>query len=111
MLRFVLYLLCIANRCCRFCHRANRTDFACQFAEVAWQPHLGPFALWLFGIRGGSTEDSGSFTAQCGLKGSSQINLMLGPFSRSETRQTSAGTSSGSWTDAQGMSHAMAATT
>ena len=56
----------------------------------------------------GSTEDNGSFTAQCGLKGSSQINLMLGGLSRSETRQTSAGTPSGSWTDARGVSHAMA---
>jgi len=56
----------------------------------------------------GSTDETGSFTAQCALNGNSQVNLQLGEFSRAETRQTSAGTPSGSWTDEQGVSHAMA---
>lgn len=55
-----------------------------------------------------STNETGSFTAQCALNGTSQVNLQLGEFSRVETRQTSSGTHSGSWTDAQGVSHPMA---
>ncbi|HMG86728.1 MAG TPA: hypothetical protein VK574_13435 [Terracidiphilus sp.] len=56
----------------------------------------------------GATDEAGSFTAQCALNGNSQVNLQLGEFSRAETRQTAAGTPSGSWTDEQGISHAMA---
>jgi hypothetical protein len=55
----------------------------------------------------GSTDETGSFTAQCALNGNSQVNLQLGEFSRAETRQTNVGTPSGSWTDQHGVSHAM----
>jgi hypothetical protein len=56
----------------------------------------------------GSTDETGSFTAQCALNGNSQISLQLGVFSRAETRQSNVGTPKGSWTDEQGTSHAMA---
>lgn len=56
----------------------------------------------------GSTDETGSFTAQCALNGSSKLNLQVGEFSRAETRLSNVGTPSGSWTDEQGTSHTMA---
>jgi hypothetical protein len=56
----------------------------------------------------GSTDDTGSFTASCSVAGSSQLQLQLASMSRTETRQTTSGIPSGTWTDSLGQQHAIA---
>jgi hypothetical protein len=56
----------------------------------------------------GSLDVTGPFTAQCALGGSSQLQLQLPSNSRTESRQTSNGTATGSWIDNEGVTHATA---
>jgi hypothetical protein len=56
----------------------------------------------------GTSEESGSFIAQCSVDGSSQLQLSFSSGSRTEIRKTTNGFPSGSWIDSQGVSHAMA---
>jgi hypothetical protein len=55
----------------------------------------------------GSTDDTGSFTGNCKISGSSQLSLQLSNGSRTEIRQTTNGTSSGTWADHSGVQHAI----
>jgi hypothetical protein len=55
----------------------------------------------------GSTDDTGSFTGNCASGGSSRLSLSLSSASRTETRQIANGTQSGTWTDSNGVSHAI----
>lgn len=56
----------------------------------------------------GSTDDQGSFNAQCVVDGSSQLELQIPSFTHIETRTTNNGAHSGTWTDGSGKVHALA---
>jgi hypothetical protein len=56
----------------------------------------------------GSANESGSFTAQCAVNGSSQLQFQGFSGPPTETRQTSNGIPSGNWIDNQGVTHPMA---
>lgn len=56
----------------------------------------------------GDTNETGTFNAQCGVNGSSQLQLQISSNDLTEIRQTTNGSSSGSWTDNQGETHQMA---
>ncbi len=55
----------------------------------------------------GATNDSGAFTASCGVAGSSQLSLQLGAGTHIEKRQISNTIPVGSWVDSEGTSHTM----
>lgn len=61
------------------------------------------------GTFAGATQDSGTFTATCGAGGTSTLSLQLSAGSRIESRQITNFIPTGSWTDSQGVVHAMAA--
>lgn len=56
----------------------------------------------------GTTDEHGAFSAQCAVDGSSQLQLQIPLFSRTELRSMSNGTSAGTWIDDSGNSHVMA---
>ena len=56
----------------------------------------------------GAAAESGPFTAQCAVNGSSQLQFEGPSGARTEIRQTSNGIPSGSWVDSQSVTHAMA---
>jgi hypothetical protein len=53
----------------------------------------------------GSTDQTGSFTGQCAVSGTSQLQLHLPAMSVTENRQITNGIPSGNWIDSQGMQH------
>jgi hypothetical protein len=55
----------------------------------------------------GATDQTGTFTANCNVSGSSQLALQLSNGSVTETRQVVNGLPSGSWTDATGQQHSI----
>jgi hypothetical protein len=56
----------------------------------------------------GSDNDSGSFTAQCSMAGTSQLQMQLSSGTRTENRLVTSGAASGNWVDEQGTKHTMA---
>jgi len=56
----------------------------------------------------GSTDDTGSFSGECNISGSSQLSLQLSNGTRTETRETKDGIPGGTWTDSNGVRHAIA---
>ena len=56
----------------------------------------------------GSTNDTGSFSGSCAVGGSSQFSLKLSAGTLTETRQTTNGLPTGTWTGIDGIQHAIA---
>jgi hypothetical protein len=56
----------------------------------------------------GSNNDTGSFTANCSISGSSQLAVQLSSYSFTETILNTNGIPSGSWVDSSGVQHPMA---
>ncbi len=55
----------------------------------------------------GSSNDSGTFTGNCAINGSSQLSVQLSSSSRTENRLVTNNFPSGNWTDSSGVQHAM----
>ena len=56
----------------------------------------------------GENSDTGTFSGQCSISGTSQLQMQLSSGTRTENRLTTAGAASGNWVDEQGRTHAMA---
>jgi len=55
----------------------------------------------------GSSDDTGTFTGNCAMNGSSQLSLQLSGGSRTENRQVTNNIPTGSWIDSSGAQHPM----
>jgi hypothetical protein len=55
----------------------------------------------------GDASETGSFSAGCGISGTSQIQMQLSSGSRTENRQMVSGVAAGNWVDEQGALHQM----
>ncbi|WP_157440002.1 hypothetical protein [Terracidiphilus gabretensis] len=56
----------------------------------------------------GEDSDTGTFSGQCSISGTSQLQMQLSSGTRTENSLIAAGVASGSWVDEQGTAHAMA---
>jgi hypothetical protein len=56
----------------------------------------------------GTSIDSGSFSAQCSISGTSQLQMQSSSGSQTENRQMTSGVATGNWIDSQGAAHPMA---
>lgn len=59
-------------------------------------------------VPSGENSDTGTFSGQCSISGTSQLQMQLSSGTRTENRSITAGVASGNWVDSQGVEHAVA---